>query len=69
MDTGVVTVNEVRSGYGLDPVEWGDLPLMLQGQGEGGGEEEMAMDMMKRYNNNIYRAGLITKDYDKQYKI
>jgi hypothetical protein len=67
LDTGVLTINEVRSGYGLDPVDWGDQPIFLQQQ-EAPPEEAMGMDMMKRYNNNIYKAQLLS-NYDKQYKI
>lgn len=69
LDTGVLTINEVRSGYGLEPVDWGDTPLsMQQAQAEAPSEEMMGMDMMKRYNNNIYKSQILS-DYNKQYKI
>ena len=69
LDSGVLTINEVRSDYGLDPVEWGDTPLMLQGQGgQAPPEEEMMMDSMKRFNNNVFKAGILS-NYDKQYKL
>lgn len=70
LDTGVLTINEVRSDYGLDPVEWGDTPVFLQQAEAQAQQEEMmgGMDMMKRYNNNIHKAGLLSQ-YDKQYKI
>ena len=68
LDSGVMTVNEVRSDYGLDPVEWGDTPLSMQGQSEESTEEMLGADMMKRYNNNLYKAQ-IQSYYDRQYKI
>ena len=71
LDTGVLTINEVRSGYGLDPVEWGDVPTFIQAQQQQMMAQEMDMmgqDMMKRYSNNIYKAGLLS-GYDKQYKL
>lgn len=77
LDTGVLTINEVRSDYGLEPVDWGHTPLQLQqmqqAEQETGGEG-MPVDMpmmdltMKRYNNNVYKASLLA-DYDKDYKI
>lgn len=66
LDTGVLTINEVRAGYGLEPVEWGNTPMNVQGQESS--EEMMGADMMKRYTNNVYKAGLLS-NYDKQYKI
>jgi SPP1 gp7 family putative phage head morphogenesis protein len=30
LDRGVVTINEVRAERGLDPVEWGDVPMKMQ---------------------------------------
>ena len=68
LDAGVLTINEVRSGYGEEPVEWGDIPLVLQQQGQGNPEETMGADMMKRYNNAIYKSGILS-NYDKKYKI
>ena len=68
LDTGVATVNEVRSGYGLDPVEWGDSPIFLQqAQAQADPEAMMGEDMMKRYSNNIVQSGFLS-DYDKKYK-
>lgn len=69
LDTGVITINEVRTDYGLNPVEWGDIPLQLlqsQQQASDPSESEM-MNMMNRYNNFVYKAGLLS-NYDKQYK-
>ena len=66
LDSGVVTINEVRTDYGLNPVEWGDIPLqLLQNQQSEQGEAEA---MMKRYNNFVYKAGLLS-NYDKKYKL
>ena len=63
LDSGVITINEVRTEYGLNPVEWGDIPLqLLQAQQSEAPQEEM----MKRYNNFVYKAGLLS-NYDKQW--
>ena len=66
LDSGVITINEVRTDYGLNPVEWGDIPLqLLQNQQSEQGEVEA---MMKRYNNFVYKAGLLS-NYDKKYNL
>lgn len=67
LDTGIVTVNEVRSDYGLEPVDWGDVPLVLQQQGQAPSDTGMDTDVMKRYNNMLYKSKVLS-DYDKQYK-
>ena len=48
LDTGIVTVNEVRSDYGLEPVDWGDVPLVLQQQGQAPSDTGTDMDVMKQ---------------------
>ena len=68
LDSGVSTINEVRSGYGEDPVEWGNVPLFVQQQQAQQQQEMMSgMDAMKRYTNNVYKAGLLSQYYDKKY--
>ena len=68
LDTGVATINEIRSGYGEDPVDWGDIPVFLQqAQAQQQEEEMMGADMMKRYTNNVYKSGLLS-NYDKKYE-
>lgn len=71
LDSGVLTINEVRSGYGLEPVDWGDVPVFIQQQ-QAQAQEAMSPDMMgmslKQLNNNVYKAGLLS-GYDKDYKI
>ena len=58
----------MRSDYGLDPVDWGDTPLIVQQQqAQSAPEEQAAMDMMKRYNNNLYKAGVLSS-YNKKYQ-
>ncbi len=69
LDSGVVTINEVRTEYGLEAVEWGDIPLQLLQSQQTPTDEASGMDtMMKRYNNFVYRAGLQSQ-YDKRYKL
>lgn len=68
LDSGVSTINEIRSGYGEDPVEWGNVPLFVQQQQAQQQQEMMSgMDAMKRYTNNVYKAGLLSQYYDKKY--
>ena len=75
LDSGVLTINEVRSDYGLDPVDWGDVPIFIQQQqaqqqAEMGNMMDTGMPVelsLKRLNNNVYQAGLLS-GYDKQYK-
>lgn len=75
LDSGVLTINEVRSDYGLDPVDWGDVPIFIQQQqaqqqAEMGNMMDAGMPVelsLKRLNNNVYQAGLLS-GYDKQYK-
>jgi len=40
LESGVLTINEVRSKDGLDPVEWGDVPLSIQSQESADKEED-----------------------------
>ena len=56
---GTTFINEVRAGYGLDPVPWGDVPF----------EERTLVNLdnnygtesLKKYKNNVYRAGLLSE--------
>lgn len=34
LNNGMATINEVRTGYGKHPVDWGDVPLFYQNKGE-----------------------------------
>ena len=67
LDSGVITINEVRTGYGLDTVDWGEVPVFVQQQQAQQQQEMMGMDMMKRYTNNLYKAGVLSEYYDKKY--
>ena len=61
LNSNVLTVNEVRSNYGYDPVPWGDVPnsMMMQTGFEEplpGNELGLNMDALKRYENNLNKA-------------
>ena len=61
IQSGVVTVNEVREGYNLTPVEWGNYPLQqnqLNTMSDWNSEDMMSF---KRYKNNVYRANLLSE--------
>lgn len=61
IQSGVVTVNEVRDGYNLTPVEWGNYPLQqnqLNTMSDWNSEDMMSF---KRYKNNVYRANLLSE--------
>lgn len=61
LNNGVVTVNEVRKEYGLEPVPWGDLPNTLQSTMESNMENPVNYDILKRYKNNLVQADLLNK--------
>lgn len=67
INSGVLTVNEVRKGYGLEAVPWGDLPNnMMNDMAGDNAVDPVANDILKRYENNVYKAGVLS-NYDKQY--
>ena len=54
LNSGVLTVNEVRKNYGWEPVIWGDTPntMMMDSY-----NEDVPMDdSLKRYENNLNKA-------------
>lgn len=62
LNGGIVTVNEVRRDYGLEPVAWGDVPNNLAN--DFGGEELVDEDMssvLKQYKNNVVKSGLFSE--------
>lgn len=61
LNNGVVTVNEVRKDYGLEPVPWGDLPNTLQSTMESSMENPVNNDILKRYKNNLVQADLLNQ--------
>ena len=56
-------INEVRAGYGLEPVPWGDVPFeeknILNMDAMAGYEANTKS--LQRYKNNVYRAGLLSE--------
>lgn len=60
---GSTFINEVRAGYGLEPVPWGDVPFeeknILNMDAMAGYEANTKS--LQRYKNNVYRAGLLSE--------
>ena len=69
LNSGVVTVNEVRRDYGLEPVPWGDVPNNISTNLNN--EElldENNVEMLKRYKNNVVKSNVLSEwsnDYGK----
>lgn len=62
LNAGVVTVNEVRSSYGLDPVPWGDTPNNLRNINNTQlNMDSMNVNQIKRLKNNVIQAGLLNE--------
>ena len=63
LNSGVVTVNEVRKEYGLEPVPWGDLPNTLQNNQltnpSLANNTNVDDGVLKRYKNNLVQADLL----------
>lgn len=54
LNSGVVTINEVRTEYGLEPVEWGDVPQSMTNK------QSAPQDLeFKRYKNNVYKSKVL----------
>lgn len=64
LDSGILTVNEVRQEYGLEPVAWGDIPNGMQKNLVLNDLEELPKDSentVKRFKNNIVKAGMLSE--------
>ena len=61
LSAGILTVNEVRTSYGLEPVAWGDIPQSMQQNMELSDVENDMMTFEKRYKNNILKAGVLSE--------
>ena len=58
INAGVLTVNEVRQEYGLEPVPWGDVPNNLNNNQlmDSSTVDNVDISAIKRYENNLNRA-------------
>ena len=63
INSNVLTVNEVRSSYGYDPVPWGNIPNNMMSPDsmgnpslEGVDTMGLGIDGLKRYENNLNKA-------------
>ena len=61
LNSGILTVNEVRTSYGLEPVAWGDIPQNMQQNIGLEDIEQNRMTFEKRYKNNILKAGVLSE--------
>lgn len=62
LNAGVVTVNEVRSDYGLEPVPWGDVPNTLSNDLNSNElVNEDNVSVFKRFKNNVLNSGLLSE--------
>ena len=64
LNAGILTVNEVRQDYGLEPVAWGDIPNGLQKNLVLNDMNKLPLDSdntMKRFKNNIVKSGYLTE--------
>ena len=62
LNSGVVTVNEVRRDYGLEPVPWGDVPNNITSDLN---SEELVdndnISIFKRYKNNVLKSNVLSE--------
>ena len=62
LNSGVVTVNEVRKDYGLEPVPWGDVPNTLSNDLNSNElVNEDNVSVFKRFKNNVLNSGLLSE--------
>lgn len=64
LDSGILTVNEVRQEYGLEPVAWGDIPNGMQKNLVLNDLDNLPSDaenIMKRYKNNVVKSGMLSE--------
>ena len=64
LDSGILTVNEVRQEYGREPVPWGDIPNGMQKNLVLNDLDELPKDSentMKRFKNNIVKSGMLSE--------
>lgn len=62
LNSGIVTVNEVRKDYGLEPVAWGDVPNNIS---TNMGSEELLdennVNVLKQYKNNVVKSNVLSE--------
>lgn len=64
LDSGILTVNEVRQEYGLEAVAWGDIPNGMQKNLVLNDLDNLPQDnenVMKRFKNNIVKSGMLSE--------
>lgn len=64
LDSGILTVNEVRQEYGLEPVAWGDIPNGMQKNLILDDLDSLPKDsnnVMKRFKNNVVKSGMLSE--------
>lgn len=64
LDSGILTVNEVRKDYGLEPVAWGDIPNGMQKNLVLNDLDNLPSDSVntiKRFKNNIVKSDVMSE--------
>jgi hypothetical protein len=62
LNGGIVTVNEVRRDYGLEPVAWGDVPnTVLNNDTDNELDYGDSENVLKQYKNNVVKSGLFSE--------
>lgn len=64
LDSGILTVNEVRQEYGLEAVAWGDIPNGMQKNLVLNDLNKLPQDnenVMKRFKNNIVKSDMLSE--------
>ena len=61
LNAGILTVNEVRTSYGLESVPWGDMPQSVQQNMDLSDVENENLNYEKRYKNNVLKAGVLSE--------
>ena len=60
INSGVTSINEVRAGYGYDPVPWGDNPYIMMQDTLNNNPDT---DLSKALKNNYIRSGYLDSIY------
>ncbi|WP_405286379.1 phage portal protein [Methanobrevibacter sp.] len=63
INAGVLTVNEVRQDYGLEPVPWGNVPQNMSNNPlmDSSTVDDFDINTLKRFENNLNKAKLLSE--------
>ena len=66
LDAGILTVNEVRDGYNLPPVEWGDVPNNSNSFSSPFDYDIPNINTIKKYKNKLVKSKALDDIYYKR---